>query len=414
MWKPPRLAKELSLGRARDAATELDPDAMNITPRVGSFDSFWLPVPWSTVTLGGPGGAPLRSDVAPRPKRPGRNSHRRSRRHSRVDNPHHRGSVEGQPGRTSSGLRTTVRAAVPATGTPASTASATNASCTDETPACSGIDHGNPVLEHLAKSSIDASSDQKPSGKKRPPQSCRELSCMHGTICRERRSAGHIAPLLIYRRFGPGGSVISARLRCGEVKRKSVSKLSRKEIAFFDEWRSCDAVFDYSSATTIMVASMASPVRAEHAKINLEVVDRDAKMWSAFVDQTPPDWGKNPRPVIKARVNEPIRIQYLLTNVYPHKTLENVVVHFFIARQNKVGQKELPDLKGDVVHGDGLRHGFQAREQGRPTEHGQDRRAGCLPDPGRDAQHSERSRAFRRDRPGRRRGKRTVNSAGPC
>ena len=67
------------------------------------------------------------------------------------------------------------------------------------------------------------------------------------------------------------------------------------------------------------------------------------------VDQTPPDWGKSPRPVLRAKVNEPIRIQYLLTNVYPHKTLENVVVHFFVARQSKVGQKELPDLKGDVV-----------------------------------------------------------------
>ncbi len=39
----------------------------------------------------------------------------------------------------------------------------------------------------------------------------------------------------------------------------------------------------------------------------------------------------------------------MLTNVYPHKTLENVVVHFYVAQQTKVGQKELPDLKGDVV-----------------------------------------------------------------
>ena len=70
---------------------------------------------------------------------------------------------------------------------------------------------------------------------------------------------------------------------------------------------------------------------------------------TAHVDQTPPDSGKNPRPVVKAKVNEPIRINYLLTNVYPHKTLENVVVHFYVARQEKVGQKELPDLKGDVV-----------------------------------------------------------------
>jgi hypothetical protein len=39
----------------------------------------------------------------------------------------------------------------------------------------------------------------------------------------------------------------------------------------------------------------------------------------------------------------------MFINVYPHKTLENVVVHFFVARQAKVGQKELPDLKDDLV-----------------------------------------------------------------
>jgi hypothetical protein len=98
----------------------------------------------------------------------------------------------------------------------------------------------------------------------------------------------------------------------------------------------------------LIVSLMASPARAEHAKINLEVTVGRSNV-AAFVDQTPPDWGKNPRPVIRAKVNEPIKIQYLLTNVYPHKTLENVVVHFFIAREKKVGQKELPDLKGDVV-----------------------------------------------------------------
>ena len=87
--------------------------------------------------------------------------------------------------------------------------------------------------------------------------------------------------------------------------------------------------------------------RAEHAKINLDVSTGRENV-SAFVDQTPPEWGKNPWPVIKATVNEPIRVS-TLTNVYPHKTLENVVVHFFIAPQKKVGQKELPDVKGEVV-----------------------------------------------------------------
>jgi hypothetical protein len=101
-------------------------------------------------------------------------------------------------------------------------------------------------------------------------------------------------------------------------------------------------------AVPMMAFMLTTRVRAEHAKISLEVATAREQV-TAFVDQTPPESGKNPRRVLKAKVNEPIRINYLLTNVYPHKTLENVVVHFFIAQQKKVGQKELPDLKGDVV-----------------------------------------------------------------
>jgi len=96
------------------------------------------------------------------------------------------------------------------------------------------------------------------------------------------------------------------------------------------------------------VGLAASAARAEHAKINLDVATpQDQK--TAFVDQTPPASGKNPRPIVRTRVNEPIKIQWHLTNIYPHKTFENVVVHFFIAREEKVGQKELPDLNGEVV-----------------------------------------------------------------
>ncbi len=96
------------------------------------------------------------------------------------------------------------------------------------------------------------------------------------------------------------------------------------------------------------VGFSAVAARAEHAKINLDVSSpRDQQ--TAFVDQTPPESGKNPRPVLKAKVKDAIKIQWVLTNVYPHKTLENVVVHFFVARQEKVGQKALPDLRGDVV-----------------------------------------------------------------
>lgn len=98
----------------------------------------------------------------------------------------------------------------------------------------------------------------------------------------------------------------------------------------------------------LWATAITGSVRAEHAKVHLDVVGPKEQK-TAYVDQTPPDWGKNPRPVVHARVNDPIKIEWMFTNVYPHKTLENVVVHFYVARQDKVGQKEAPDLKGDVV-----------------------------------------------------------------
>lgn len=98
----------------------------------------------------------------------------------------------------------------------------------------------------------------------------------------------------------------------------------------------------------VAVALRPSHAVAEHAKITLEVIAPNSRQ-TAFMDQTPPDWGKNPRPLVKAKVGEPIKIQWMFVNIYPHKTLENVVVHFYVAREAKVGQKELPELTDDVA-----------------------------------------------------------------
>ena len=96
-----------------------------------------------------------------------------------------------------------------------------------------------------------------------------------------------------------------------------------------------------------LFASATSAV-AEHAKINLDVIGPNGRE-TAFVDQTPPARGKNPRPVLKVKAGDPIKVNWMLTNVYPHKTLENVVVHFFVVKVDKVGSKDAPDLNGEVV-----------------------------------------------------------------
>ena len=101
-------------------------------------------------------------------------------------------------------------------------------------------------------------------------------------------------------------------------------------------------------AFLLALCASAAPAFAEHAKTTLDVSGPKAQE-TAFVDQTPPASGKNPRPVLKVKAGEPVKVQFMLTNVYPHKTLENVVVHFFVAREAKIGAKELPDLNGETV-----------------------------------------------------------------
>ena len=97
------------------------------------------------------------------------------------------------------------------------------------------------------------------------------------------------------------------------------------------------------SVALVCIVANPGPTRAEHAKINLDVTTSAGQV-TAFVDQTPPDHGKNPRPTLRARPGEPVKIQWMMTNVYPHKTLENVVVHFYVAREGTAGQKAAPDL----------------------------------------------------------------------
>lgn len=87
---------------------------------------------------------------------------------------------------------------------------------------------------------------------------------------------------------------------------------------------------------------------AEHAKITLEVSTTRDQV-TAYVDQTPPATGKNPRPVVRARAGELIAVQYMFTNVYPNKTIEDVVVHFYVVRAGAVGQKELPSLEKESL-----------------------------------------------------------------
>ena len=80
---------------------------------------------------------------------------------------------------------------------------------------------------------------------------------------------------------------------------------------------------------------------AEHAVIDLRVsrlcpaTDPDPKSLSANADTEPPAGGRNPRPLLKVKLNEPLEFQFILINNYPHGDKKNVAVRFFIVRAGK-------------------------------------------------------------------------------
>jgi hypothetical protein len=96
---------------------------------------------------------------------------------------------------------------------------------------------------------------------------------------------------------------------------------------------------------------------AEHANINLRVLRVDAEGKTsdevkAPADEEPPGGGINPRPVFKAKINEPLLMQFILVNTYPHGELKDVTVRYFLVREDKIGQKKLPELdKGTITQG---------------------------------------------------------------
>jgi hypothetical protein len=100
-------------------------------------------------------------------------------------------------------------------------------------------------------------------------------------------------------------------------------------------------------SSILLVLLATNPPLAEHAKITLDVTAK-GETTTAYVDQTPPEHGKNPRPIVKVKAGDSINIQYIFTNTYPNKTLENVVVHFYVAKEDKVGQKPTPDLGNEA------------------------------------------------------------------
>ena len=109
-------------------------------------------------------------------------------------------------------------------------------------------------------------------------------------------------------------------------------------------------------AGLVGIITLASAARAEHAAINLRVIRIDSQtreekdeINTTVVYQEPPGENVEQRPLFKAKVGEPLVLQFILTNTYPHGEKKDVRIRYFVVREAKAKQNAVPDLHEGVV-----------------------------------------------------------------
>lgn len=98
----------------------------------------------------------------------------------------------------------------------------------------------------------------------------------------------------------------------------------------------------------LVVTLAASRACAEHAYINLQVIGPDGQQ-EASADEEPPAGGVNPRPRMVVKAGDPLVLQFLLTNAYPHGLVKGVTVRYFVVRTGQFGVEQPPDLTDDAI-----------------------------------------------------------------
>jgi|SRR5665213_3567393 len=105
----------------------------------------------------------------------------------------------------------------------------------------------------------------------------------------------------------------------------------------------------------LALAALPFSACAEHARIDLKLIHidpnrgADGDSVSAAADQEPPPGGFNERPLMKVKAGEPLALQFVLTDTFPHSVIKDATVRYYVAPEDKPGRKGKAELKNGTV-----------------------------------------------------------------
>ena len=101
---------------------------------------------------------------------------------------------------------------------------------------------------------------------------------------------------------------------------------------------------------------------ASDFEIGVEVKSGDRLVRTDRTEQTPSAEKPTPRRVIEQAPNERLSVSWHAENTSKAKPFEDVLVHFFVVRENEIGQAEIPKLDKTVIYEGALTMDFNPGE----------------------------------------------------
>ena len=102
----------------------------------------------------------------------------------------------------------------------------------------------------------------------------------------------------------------------------------------------------------LLLLGFASGAYAEHFEIQLTVSTPKDKA-IAFADTFTPDkqQGMKPRPVCHAKAGDELILQFFCASNFPHDSIKNVTIRYFVVAQDKVAQDAVPARENSIMQG---------------------------------------------------------------
>jgi hypothetical protein len=117
-------------------------------------------------------------------------------------------------------------------------------------------------------------------------------------------------------------------------------------------------------AALVLLGGLQSPAGAHHFAIDLEVRSGAGRQMAhaeaAAIGSKP-----KARAVLEVRSGAPVTVKWTLRSADPKATFKDVVVHFFIVKEEAAGQPSVPKLDRDVVAESALTMDFKPGDQAR-------------------------------------------------